>query len=128
MEGDMKRTPKKRMPEQSGDMLGGFFEWLNSEHGEKSEIAMEAVNEALERATLDVKQRKIVFADGKKMTLEQAAKKIETTSKAGLREITQHIIGWMQMDYVPEGLTEKQMEKFEDQMEQWTEPYESSQL
>jgi hypothetical protein len=40
--------------------------------------------------------------------------------------ILTHIIGWLQMEYVPEGLDEEQMEQFENQIESWVEEYENA--
>ena len=39
--------------------------------------------------------------------------------------ILSHIIGWLQMEYIPEGLDEEQMERFENQIESWVEEYEN---
>ena len=38
--------------------------------------------------------------------------------------ILSHIIGWLQMEYEPKGLDEKQMEIFESRIEEWTDELE----
>lgn len=42
------------------------------------------------------------------------------------RVILSHLIGWLEMGYTPEGLDEKQMERFENQIESWVEEYEKT--
>lgn len=37
--------------------------------------------------------------------------------------ITNHIINWLTMDFVPTGLTQKQMDSFEDKVDEWVESY-----
>ena len=53
----------------------------------------------------------------RKMPLER----IQEQSGLDKQAIINHIIGWLQMGYVPEGLDDKQMEKFESHVKVWTE-------
>jgi hypothetical protein len=41
------------------------------------------------------------------------------------QSILNHLIGLLKMEYTPEGLDEKQMELFENQIESWLEEYEN---
>jgi hypothetical protein len=40
-------------------------------------------------------------------------------AKLPLPQVESHVIGWLEMDYVPEGLNEKQMEQFESTVDEW---------
>ena len=101
------------------DFLEGFYEWLDSEEGETSMEAMDIVFETLENAKLDLKSRKIIWPDGSRLTIRQTIKRIHMESGIDMDPIESHVIAWMEMDFVPEGLDEKQMEIFEYQINDW---------
>ena len=60
------------------------------------------------------------------MTIEQSAEKIHRETDMRQDAIISHIIGWLQMGYVPEGYDDEQMEMFESQINEWLEDYEGN--
>jgi hypothetical protein len=82
------------------------------------------VQDALERASVDARERRIVWHDGTRLTIEDAARKIHSESGVPCDIVQSHVIGWLEMDYEPEGLDENQMEEFEQLIERWVAPYE----
>jgi hypothetical protein len=82
------------------------------------------VQDALERASVDARERRIVWHDGTRLTIEDAARKIHSESGVPCDIVQSHVIGWFEMDYEPEGLDENQMEEFEQLIERWVAPYE----
>jgi hypothetical protein len=118
---------KKRKPtkEESNDFYNGFFDWLGSEDGEAAWQAFDDVAESFIGADLDINERKIIWADGKRLTIDQSAKRIQQQSEAGLNVIKHQILLWLEMEFVPKGLKEKEMEVFEAQIGRWIEEYES---
>lgn len=107
------------------DFCEGFRQWLDSDAGETSIEALDAVHTALEDADVDARKRRIIWPDGKGLTIEQTAARIQEESGADLRSITTHVVGWLEMNFEPKGLDEKQMEIFEAQIEAWIEKYEA---
>ncbi|WP_339136693.1 MAG: hypothetical protein WGN25_02240 [Candidatus Electrothrix sp. GW3-4] len=85
--------------------------------------AMDAVDEALEGADIDLQAKKIIWNDGSRLTIEESAQRISMQSGEDLIAITNHIINWLTMDFVPTGLTQKQMDSFEDKVDEWVESY-----
>jgi hypothetical protein len=85
--------------------------------------AMDAVDEAFEGADLDLQAKKIIWNDGSRLTIEQSAQRISMQSGEDLIAITNHIINWLTMDFVPKGLTQKQMDAFEDKVDEWVNSY-----
>jgi hypothetical protein len=81
------------------------------------------VQDALERASVDARERKIVWHDGTRLTIEDAARKIHSESGVPVDIVLSHVVGWLEMDYEPEGLDENQMEEFEQLIELWIAPY-----
>ena len=89
----------------------------------ESEQALFDVLDALEQASVDVRERKILWPDGACLSIDDTARRIHTESGAPLDMVQSHVVGWLEMIYEPEGLDEDQMEEFERLIEQWTTPY-----
>ncbi len=81
------------------------------------------VQDALERASVDARERRIVWHDGTRLTIEDAARKIHSESGVPGDVVQSHVVGWLETHYEPEGLDENQMEEFEQLIELWIAPY-----
>ena len=114
----------KKVPKPENDFMEGFSKWLESEEGQNSMEAVDYVFEALEGADLDIAGRRIVWADGQKLTIDQSVKKIYKQTGMNIADIRSHIIGWLELDYEPKGLDDEQMELFESQIDAWIDEYE----
>lgn len=115
----------KKRPVSNDDFFEGFFQWLDSEKGQTSMEAMEAVAAALKGAHVDTRKRRIVWPDGKRLTIDQSAQRIQKQSGEDLKAIKSHVVGWLEMDFEPKGPNEKQMEIFEAQIEDWIKDYQA---
>ena len=104
-----------------GNDLDEFF--LNIS---ESEQALFDVLDALERASVDARERRIVWPDATRLSIEDTARKIHSESGAPLDRIQSHVVGWLEMIYEPEGLDEDQMEEFEQLIELWITPYDNT--
>jgi hypothetical protein len=100
-----------------------FFDWLESPDGEESLQVINDVQSALDGATVDLKERKIIWKDGQRLTIDESASKIKKDNDAGIDSIKNRIISWLEMDYVPEGLTEKESKTFEKRIDDWIRDY-----
>jgi hypothetical protein len=115
---------------KSSDWLGGgfiddFLEWMDSPEGAESIEALDCVLDALAGAGVDTSARKIIWPDGKRLSIEQSVERIKKESGLRGKSILSHLIGWLQMEYVPEGFDEEQMQRFENEIENWVEKYEN---
>ena len=81
------------------------------------------VLDALERAFVDARERRIVWHDGTRLSIEEAARKIHSESGVPSDVVQSHVVGWLEMHYEPEGLDEDQMEEFEQLIELWIAAY-----
>ena len=61
----------------------------------------------------------------RKLEFDQSVERIRKDSGLDSRVIMSHVIGWLQLEYIPEGLDEDQMERFENQIDSWVEEYEN---
>jgi hypothetical protein len=116
----------KRTPPPETDFMEGFAQWLESEEGLESLDAVDCVYNALDGASVDIAEKKIIWSDGQRLTIEQSAERIHREMNLYQDAIVNHVIGWLQMGYVPEGLDDEQMEMFESQINAWVEDYEGS--
>jgi len=110
----------------AGDLLEGFLEWMGTREGLKSMEALDAVFNGLEGAMVEASERKIIWPDGQRLSIEQSADRIYETSGLARQAILSHLIGWLQMEYEPEGLDENQMQRFENQIDAWIAKYEGT--
>ena len=91
-----------------------------------SEQALFEVLDALAEASVDPHERKIIWADGAHLSIEDTARRIHSEHGMSLDKIQSHVVGWLEMIYEPRGLTEQQMEEFEMLIERWITPYDEA--
>ena len=117
-----------RKPTLPGDdLLVSLFQWLDTEEGMTSMRAIDEVAEALEGVDLDVEKRRIVWPDGKSLTIDQTARRIRNKIAADFQALESHVMCWMEMRFEPKGLDRKQMEAFEVRINQWIEDHKREQ-
>ncbi len=84
------------------------------------------VLDALERASVDARERRIVWPDGSRLSIEDTARKIRSESGAPLDMVQSHVVGWLEMTYEPEAPDEDQLEEFDREIELWITPYDDT--
>jgi len=115
----------KKASTQPGGFLEDFLEWMGSPEGAESMDALDYVFNTLDGARVDPVKRRINWPDGERLSIDQSVDRMSKDSGLDRQSILSHLIGWLQMDYIPEELNEKQMELFENQIESWVEEYEN---
>jgi len=110
----------------AGGFWDGFSEWAASSEGLESMEALDCVFNALEGARVDSTKRVIIWPDGKRLSIDQSVERIRKDSGINGQVILIHLIGWLQMEYEPEGVDEKQLERFETQIASWVEDYQNT--
>jgi len=104
----------------------GLLQWLFSPEVDIYDQAIYAVSDSLKGSSVDPDQRVIVWSDGKRLSIKQTARRIQRRSKLPLSQIECYVVGWLENVYEPQGLTEKQMERFESLIEDWVRDHEST--
>ena len=99
--------------------------------GSASEQALFDVLDALERASVDPREQRILWADGAHLSIEDTARRIHEASQdaqsgVSLDMVQSHVVGWLEVIYEPEGLDEAQMEEFERLIDLWITPYDDA--
>jgi hypothetical protein len=88
--------------------------------------ALDSVFNALEGATVEASEKKIIWPDGQRLSIEQSVERIHKHSGVDRQAILSHLIGWLQMEYEPQGLDEDQMRRFEKQIDAWIAKYDGA--
>ena len=79
---------RAKHPFEDNPFIDGFLEWMDAPDGQQSIEPLDLVFGALERAGVDARQRKIVWADGKRLSIEHSTDRIHT----GHSSVPRHLI------------------------------------
>ena len=110
--------------EDDNPFIDGFVEWMDAPQGQQSIEALDLVFDALEHAGVDARRRKIVWADGKRLSIEQSAERIHAEHPGVPRDLIEtHVLGWLE-GCAPESYSERQLEELDQLIEPWLDDYE----
>ena len=92
--------------------------------GQHSIEALDLVFDALEHAGVDAKRRKIVWDDGKRLSIEQSVERIHAAHPDVPRDqIESHVCGWLE-SCAPDSYSERQLEEIDRLTGPWLADYE----
>ena len=115
---------RAKHPFADNPVIDGFLEWMDAPEGQQSLEALDLVFAALEHAGVDAGQRKIVWADGTRLSIAQSVTRIRAGHPGMACELIEtHVLGWLE-SCVPESCSERQLEELDRLIEQWLEDYE----
>ncbi len=115
---------RAKHPFENNPFTDAFLEWMGSSEGERSVYALDLVFAALDNANVDPKRRKIVWDDGKRLSIEQSAERIHAEHPDAPRDLIEtHVLGWLE-GFAPESYSERQLEELDRLTEQWLDDYE----
>jgi len=110
--------------EDDNPFIDGFLEWMEAPEGQQSIEASDLVFAALDRASVDARQRKIVWADGKRLSIRQSAARIHAGHPGVARDLIEtHVVGWLE-SCVPGSCSERQLDELDRLIEPWLDDYE----
>src|SRR5271167_4332723 len=109
---------------EDNPVIDGFLEWMDAPEGQQSIEALDLVFDALAHAGVDARQRKIVWADGKRLSIEQSVARIHAGHPGVPRRLIEtHVLGWLE-NYAPESYSERQLEELDRLIGPWLRDYE----
>ena len=115
---------RAKHPFDDNPVIEGFLDWMDAPEGQQSIEALDLVFAALEHAGVDAGQRKIVWADGERLSIGQSAARIHAGHPDMPRELIEtHVVGWLE-SCVPESCSERQLEELDRLIEPWLDDYE----
>ena len=115
---------RAKSPFEDNPVIDGFLEWMDALEGQQSIEALDLVFDALQHASVDARQRKIVWSDGKRLSIEQSADRIHAGHPGVACELIEtHVLGWLE-SCVPKSCSEHQLEELDRLIEPWLDDYE----
>ena len=115
----------EKHPFEDNPFLQGFVDWMDSPKGNLSSEVSEAVWMLLEKTNVDAKNRKIIWEDGKRLSITESVQRIHADyPDFALELIETHLIGWLEMEYAPPTYSQKQLDELDRLTEKWIEDHE----
>jgi hypothetical protein len=112
-------------PFEDNSFLEGFAGWMDSAEGELSSEVLDAVWMLLEKADVDAKHRKIIWEDGKRLSITESVQRIHAgCPDFPLDLIETHLIGWLEMEFAPPACSQEQLDELDQLTENWIEDHE----
>jgi len=115
---------RAKHPFEDNPAIEGFLDWMDAPEGQQSIEALDLVFDALQHAGVDARPRKIVWADGTRLSIEQSAERIHAGHPGVPRDVIEtHVLGWLE-SCAPESCSERQLEELDRLIEPWLDDYE----
>ena len=100
---------RAKHPFEDNFFIDGFLGWMDSPEGQHSIEALDLIFDALEHAGVDAKRRKIVWDDGRRLSIEQSVERIHAAHPDVPRDqIESHVCGWLE-SCAPDSYSERQL-------------------
>ena len=116
---------QQKHPIEDNAFLEGFLEWMDSPEGELSGDVSDAVWAMLQKADVDANRRKIIWGDGKRLSIPESVQRIHADRPDFPPElIEEHLIGWLEMEYEPPNCSQKQLDELDRLTEKWIDDHE----
>lgn len=103
-----------------------FVDWMGSPEGQSSIEVSDALWELMEKENvqLDARQRKIIWPNGKSLSIELSVEHIHKLyPEFPSQRILSFLISWIEQ-YAPETYSEKQLDELDRLTEEWIDQYE----
>jgi hypothetical protein len=112
-------------PFEDNPFREGLAAWMDSPEGEISSEALDAVWMLLEKVDVDAKNRKIIWEDGKRLSITESVQRIHAgCPEFPLDLIETHLIGWLEMEFAPPTSSQEQLDELDRLTENWIENHE----
>lgn len=104
----------------SNPFIEGFLEWIGSPEGRLSDEVRVLAWRSLQNVDVDASHRKLVWDDGKRLSIDESVQRIHREyPEFPLDLIEDHLIGWLEMDFAPEGYSQEQLDELDRLTETW---------
>ena len=116
---------QQKHPLEDNPFVDGFLGWMDSPEGELSGEVSDTVWMLLGKADVDAKNRKIIWEDGKKLSIAESVQRIHADCPDfPLEMIESHLIGWLEVEFAPPNYSEKQLDELDRLIEKWIDAHE----
>ena len=113
-------------PLENSRFVEGPTGWGDSPDDELSDQVMDAVWTILEKANVNARKRKIIWADAQKLSINQSVKRIYADYPTFPIEVIEtHLIGWLEQVLVSPYHSQEQLDELNRLTDKWIETHDS---
>ncbi len=121
----MGKRQQDKHPFEDNPFVEGFIDSMDSPERELSSDVLNVVWGLLEKADVDAKNRKIIWEDGKRLSITESVQRIHADYPGFPIEMTEdHLIGWLEMEFAPPTYSQEQLDELDQLTEKWIEDHE----
>ena len=112
-------------PFENNPLLEDLGHWMESPEGGLSSEVLDVVWMVLGKADVDANKRKIIWQDGKRLSITQSVKRIHADfPDLPLDLIDDHLVGWLEMEFAPPTYSQEQLDELDRLTEAWIDDHE----
>lgn len=107
-------------PFENNLFIEGLFEWMDSPRGQLSDEVREATWQLLEKVDVDTTHRKLIWEDGKRLSIDESVLRIHRDyPEFPVELIETHLIAWLEMEFAPKSYSREQIDALDRLTEKW---------
>ena len=93
---------------ENNPFIDGLFEWMDSPRGKLSDEVREAVWQGLEKVDVDATHRKLIWEDGRRLSIDESVQRIHGDYPDFPVELIEiYLIAWLEMEFAPQDLFQR---------------------
>jgi len=105
---------------ENNPFIEDLFEWIESPRGQLSDEVREAAWQQLEKVDVDATHQKLIWEDGKRLSIDESVKRIyDDYPDFPLELIETHLIAWLEIEFAPESYSREQLDELDRLTEKW---------
>lgn len=106
-----------------------LFEWLDEPELDMNDEIRELAWEALQNADVDAANRRIIWDDGKRLSIDESVQRIhEQYPEFPLDLIESKVIVWLEGEFAPEGDSREQMDELDRLTAAWIDDHDRGRM
>jgi hypothetical protein len=109
---------------ENNPFIDGLFEWMDSPRGLLSDEVREDTWQRLEKVDVDAADRKLIWEDGKRLSIDESVQRIRGDYPDFPAELIEtHLIAWLEMEFAPKSYSRVQLDELDRLTEKWVNAY-----
>ena len=105
---------------ENNPFIEELFEWMDSPRGQLSDEVREAAWQILEKVDVDAANRKLIWDDGRRLSIDESVQRIHGDyPELPVELIETHLIAWLEMEFAPKTYSQEQLDELDRLTEKW---------
>ena len=105
---------------ENNPFIDRLFEWMDSPRGQLSDEVREVAWQRLEKVDVDATNRKLIWEDGRRLSIDEAVQRIHGDYPDFPVELIEtHLIAWLEMEFAPKTYSREQLDELDRLTENW---------